>query len=135
VRDYIITISDVEYGVAVEDTAITVTVADTAVSVTVAETGAQGPPGPGMPTGGTVGQIPVKASGTDYDVVWADQAHRHVQSVAAATWTVTHNLGRRPAVTVTDSSGRVVLGDVLHLSTSAVEITFSAAFAGEALCN
>ena len=36
------------------------------------EQGIQGPAGPGLPTGGTAGQIPVKASGTDYDVQWAD---------------------------------------------------------------
>lgn len=134
--DYTITIADVEYGVVVEDTAITVTVTEDApITVTISDTGAQGPAGPGLPAGGTAGQIPVKASADDYDVAWADTTHRHVQSVAATTWTVTHNLNKRPAVTVIDSSGRVVVGDVRYLSAAAVEITFSAAFAGEALLN
>lgn len=32
--------------------------------------GATGPAGPGLPTGGAIGQIPVKKSATDYDVEW-----------------------------------------------------------------
>lgn len=36
------------------------------------EQGIQGDPGPGLPPGGAVGQIPVKASAADYDVQWAD---------------------------------------------------------------
>lgn len=33
--------------------------------------GPQGDPGPGLPAGGAVGQVPVKASGDDYDTAWA----------------------------------------------------------------
>ena len=62
-------------------------------------------------------------------------AYRHVQNVAAAQWTITHNLGRVPAVTVTDSAGSVVTGDVQHLSDTQCLANFSAPFAGEAHCN
>lgn len=34
--------------------------------------GDKGDPGPGLPAGGTAGQLPVKASSTDYDVEWED---------------------------------------------------------------
>jgi len=34
--------------------------------------GLKGDPGPGLPAGGTAGQILVKASGTDYETGWAD---------------------------------------------------------------
>ena len=34
--------------------------------------GQQGDPGPGLPEGGTQGQIPVKKSATDYDTEWQD---------------------------------------------------------------
>jgi hypothetical protein len=105
------TITEQVVSATVSEQAVTLTVAEQAISVTVS--GAPGPQGP---------------AGTD-------ATYRHIQSVAAATWTVTHNLGKRPAVTVTDSSGRVVLGDVRYLSDSAAEVTFSAAFAGEAICN
>jgi len=36
------------------------------------EQGLQGDPGPGLPTGGAVGQIPIKASTSDFDVAWDD---------------------------------------------------------------
>lgn len=35
--------------------------------------GADGPPGEGVPTGGTTGQALVKASNTDFDTEWADE--------------------------------------------------------------
>lgn len=37
-------------------------------------TGPQGPAGVGVPTGGTTGQVLKKASGTDYDTVWANES-------------------------------------------------------------
>ena len=36
--------------------------------------GDKGDPGPGLPPGGTTGQVPVKASAADFDVAWADQS-------------------------------------------------------------
>lgn len=65
----------------------------------------------------------------------ADAHYRHVQSTPASTWTVVHNLGKRPAVSVVDSSGRVVIGDVIYDSDDQVRLLFSAAFSGEAYFN
>jgi hypothetical protein len=42
------------------------------VEVTVTDASAPGPAGPGVPTGGTDGQVLTKASGTDYDTAWED---------------------------------------------------------------
>lgn len=39
-----------------------------------------------------------------------DRHHTHKQAQAAKVWTVAHNLGKRPAVTVVDSAGTVVIG-------------------------
>lgn len=61
--------------------------------------------------------------------------YTHTQSVAATTWTVTHNLGRRPSVTVIDSAGTRVFGGESHQNTNQLTLTFSAPFAGTALCN
>ena len=38
------------------------------------EPGAQGSPGPGIPPGGTPGQVLVKSTVNDYEYAWADQA-------------------------------------------------------------
>lgn len=56
----------------------------------------------------------------------------HIQSVASPTWTVTHNLGFFPAVSVIDSGGSVVEGDVSYISVNQVSIAFSSSFGGKA---
>ena len=46
------------------------------------------------------------------------------------TWTVTHNLGEYPSVTVVDSGNTVVVGNVEYISTQQLKVTFSSAFSG-----
>lgn len=58
--------------------------------------------------------------------------YRHVQAVPAAQWDINHGLSFWPNVAVVDSSGREVIGEVSYLSSTAVRLTFSAAFGGEA---
>lgn len=79
-------------------------------------------------TGGAMGvQGPRGPSG--------DESYIHTQSVPAATWEITHNLGQYPAVTVVDSAGRAILSDVEYLSDNALRITFAAPFGGVAYLN
>lgn len=54
------------------------------------------------------------------------------QAVASNVWVIPHNLGFVPQVTVTDSTGRVVEGDVVHNSVNQVTVSFTAPFAGTA---
>jgi hypothetical protein len=54
---------------------------------------------------------------------------------SASTVNVTHGLGKYPAVTVTDTAGDVVVGDVLYTSLSALTVSFSAPFSGTVICN
>ena len=54
---------------------------------------------------------------------------------SAAQVTVTHGLGKYPSVTVIDSAGDEVEGDVLYLSASALVVSFSAPFSGTVYCN
>ena len=56
----------------------------------------------------------------------------HTQSSTSASWTITHTLNGYPSVTVVDSAGTVVIGEVKYDSTSQVTISFEAAFAGKA---
>ena len=49
---------------------------------------------------------------------------------ASATWTVTHNLGKFPSVTVVDSANTVVVGNVDYTNSLQLVITFNAAFSG-----
>jgi hypothetical protein len=62
----------------------------------------------------------------------AASSFRYVQPTAASVWTIVHNLGFYPSVTVVDSSHRVVYGEVDYPDVNSVRVTFSAAFGGEA---
>lgn len=56
----------------------------------------------------------------------------HTQSVSASTWTINHNLGFNPAVSIVDSGENVVIGDVTYISTNALSVYFNASFGGKA---
>ena len=59
-------------------------------------------------------------------------AYHHTQSTASATWTITHNLGWYPNVTVQDSSGSVVEGEIAYNNSNTLTVTFTGAFSGDA---
>lgn len=56
----------------------------------------------------------------------------HVQGSASATWTIAHNLGFYPSVTVFLSSGDVVEGAISHVDQDNLTLTFSVAISGTA---
>ena len=63
----------------------------------------------------------------------SNASHVHTQAVADTLWTITHNLGFFPNVTVIeDSTGDVVIGAVAYVSNNEITITFSAALSGTA---
>lgn len=64
-----------------------------------------------------------------------DRTYVHNQTVAAATWTITHNLDKKPSVTVVDSADSVVVGDVAYLDNNSLMVTFVGAFSGKAYLN
>lgn len=61
--------------------------------------------------------------------------YTHTQAIPAAVWTVPHNLGRRPSVTVADHLGNVVHADVTYLDNDLVQVTHGTAITGFAYCN
>lgn len=93
------------------------TSANTVVDVNAASVGPQGPAGPTGATGAT------GASGGFFTFT---------QASPASTWTITHNLGYRPNISVVDSAGSQVEGETVWTSTSSLTITFSGAFSGVA---
>jgi len=56
----------------------------------------------------------------------------HTQSISASTWTISHNMGFFPSVSVVDNGGNMVIGDVLYITENQVSISFSASFGGKA---
>lgn len=59
----------------------------------------------------------------------------YTQGSASDEWTIEHNLGKYPSVTIVDSGGNVVVGDVQYLSTNEISISFAGAFSGKAYLN
>jgi hypothetical protein len=77
-----------------------------------------GPPGPRGPIG------PSSGPGFVFN-----------KATPGSIWTIVHNLGRHPSVTVVDSGGRKVEGDVIYGSDNSVVVSFSAPFSGTAYLN
>lgn len=74
-----------------------------------------------------IGRV-VRETGTDANYI-------HTQSVAATTWTVTHNLNKYPAVMIVDSANSVVIGSINYLSLNSLEVELSALSTGKVYCN
>lgn len=65
----------------------------------------------------------------------ATTTYIHDQMVASAEWTIRHNLKKFPAVSVVDSAGNVVIGEVRYIDINAISIKFIGAFSGKAYLN
>lgn len=77
-------------------------------------------------------------SGSEYGFLnWLGPSttYIHDQMMVSETWVIVHAMNKRPSVTVVDSGGRVVVGDVQYIDNNTVEIYFSAPFAGKAYLN
>ncbi len=102
--------------------------------------GPKGDPGLGLIPGGNTGDIIVKASDADYDYTLvspntlADKTFTQPFTVASSV-TVNHNLNKYPAVSVVDSAGDEVVGQVQYTSTSQVIVSFTYPFSGLVTCN
>ena len=59
-------------------------------------------------------------------------SYTYTQGVASATWNITHNLHFYPNVTVQDSAGNIVEGEIAYNTLDSLVVTFSTAFSGEA---
>ena len=59
-------------------------------------------------------------------------SHIHTQGSASATWNITHNLHFYPNVTVQDSAGNIVEGEIAYTNSDSLVVLFTAAFSGQA---
>lgn len=57
------------------------------------------------------------------------------QATPSATWRVKHGLNKYPAVTIVDTAGSVVVGNIDYIDANNVVISFGSAFAGKAYFN
>jgi hypothetical protein len=61
--------------------------------------------------------------------------YTYSQITSSATWIITHNLNKRPSITVVDSAGTVVVGEIEYISNNEVKLTFKGGFSGTAYLN
>jgi hypothetical protein len=64
-----------------------------------------------------------------------DKHYTHNQNNASVTWNVTHNLGKRPSVSVVLSTGQQGVADVQYIDDNSLTITLIAAESGKAYLN
>lgn len=69
----------------------------------------------------------------------SDKTFVFTQGVPSATWTIQHNLGKFPSVSVVDTAntanGQVYYGDVKYTDSNNLTVTFASAFSGKAYLN
>ena len=109
--------------VVIDQENVDVTVQETSFDVVLADAGVQGP------TGATGAQGPAGAAGASHST------YVHNQNVPASFWDITHNLASYPSVSVIDSTGGFVVGDISYVSNNRLTITFSGSFSGQAYLN
>ncbi len=65
-----------------------------------------------------------------------DKTFTHTQTASAASWTINHNLGKKPSVTVTTlATGAQVIGEVTYTNNNTLVVSFAAAVSGIAHLN
>jgi hypothetical protein len=60
------------------------------------------------------------------------ESYVHDQIASSATWTVMHNLNKYPNVTILDSAGTLVIGEIEYISKNILVLRFAAEFSGKA---
>ena len=63
------------------------------------------------------------------------QSFVYEQIASLDTWIIVHNLGKYPSVTVVDTGGNIVIGNVNYVSPNEIIISFSSDFSGKAYLN
>ena len=100
--------------------------------------------GPSVTVGGTTSGTPVTrtttSTGTSVPqaptvvIVAESFYYKHTQTAPASEWTILHNLGKRPNISVF-VDGDEVLVNVQHISDNTAHIIWPAPVAGEAYCS
>ena len=71
----------------------------------------------------------------DTPPVDSDKHFVHIQATPTSIWTVTHNLGKYPAITIVDSANTEVVGDIQYMDLNSFKVTFLSEFSGKTFCN
>ncbi|MFA6950966.1 MAG: hypothetical protein WCQ70_09795 [Lentimicrobiaceae bacterium] len=80
---------------------------------------------------------------SDFEGLWRskvdsscrDKHYSYTQGSPSLSWSIIHNLGKYPSVTITDSSGTEIGCEVIHNDLNSLTLNFSEPFAGNAYLN
>lgn len=64
-----------------------------------------------------------------------NSSYTHTQGLPESIWTVTHNLNKRPSVSIVTSFGAAVVGEINYIDNNNLTITFADPFSGKAYLN
>lgn len=89
---------------------------------------------------GTTRVVDIYTESTDYNVNidMESEGDKHfvfTQRVASDIWLIDHYLQKYPSVTVVDSAGSVVIGEITYLTQNSLIVTFLSPFSGKAYLN
>lgn len=118
--DATVTVNDQAVEVVENGDQVTIEVTEQSVEILEHPSTLQGPIGPQGPQG---------PSGE------GDLNFTYTQTSPSAEWTITHNLGKFPSVSVTDSGGSKWQTEVEYVDENTCVVRFSAAFSGKAYLN
>lgn len=65
----------------------------------------------------------------------ACDSYVHKQTTASDVWVIAHNLDKYPSVTIVDTGGSVVVGEITYIDTNTIQLQFAGAFSGTAYLN
>ena len=91
----------------------------TVITVGAGQGGAMGPQGP-------------KGDKGDQGEPSGPIAYAHTQGVSNSLWIIQHNLNFYPNVTVVDSAGTIVEGEIEYTDLNNIRLTFTDSFSGKA---
>ena len=73
-----------------------------------------------------------------YDELNSKSGDSHYEvsiNLPSKVWDITHNLNKKPSVTIINNDNQVVIGDVQYIDKNNLKVSFSAEFSGKAICN
>ncbi len=80
-------------------------------------------------------QHPIEAITNLRDILNRLWTFTYEQGIASDTWTITHNLGRKPSVVVVDSADNVFYPAVQYIDLNTLVVTMNGATTGKAYLN
>jgi uncharacterized alpha-E superfamily protein len=61
--------------------------------------------------------------------------YTYIQQIPSSYWTVIHNLGKIPSITIIDTAGTQVWADIINVTPNSFDVVLQYPMSGMAVCN